>query len=172
MRSTSRFLTRSLLPSPSHSRRTTRARWRFAALVSLSGLLLAGGCASSPRTDDEGRPSAPRRGGQNLITELEIVQAADGGLETALDVVERLRPSMLRARAGTRAAGQNETTPGPMVYLDDQRLGETPQLRNIPFRVIKEIRLISPIDATQRWGTGHWGGVIQVLTRSKTATAI
>lgn len=110
------------------------------------------------------RPQRVRRGGANLITQQEI-EGAGGAMETAEEIVQRLRPAMLRARGSVRSSSQVETAPGPMVYIDNQRLGGVEQLANIPSRNVKEIRLISPIDATQRWGTDHWGGVIQVISK-------
>lgn len=110
------------------------------------------------------RPQRARRGGANLITQQEI-EGAGGAMETAEEIVQRLRPAMLRARATSRSSPQGEQTAGPLVYLDNQRLGGVDQLSNIPSRNVKEIRLISPIDATQRWGTDHWGGVLQVISK-------
>lgn len=110
------------------------------------------------------KPARVRRGGASLITEQEIA-AGGGAMETAEEIVQRLRPAMLRARATSRSSPQGEQTAGPLVYLDNQRLGGVDQLSNIPSRNVKEIRLISPIDATQRWGTDHWGGVIQVISK-------
>ena len=110
------------------------------------------------------RPVRARRGGANLITEQEIANAG-GAMETAEEIVQRLRPAMLRARGSVRSSAQAENPSGPMVYMDNQRLGGIEQLANIPSRNVKEIRLVSPIDATQRWGTDHWGGVIQVISK-------
>jgi hypothetical protein len=43
------------------------------------------------------------------------------------------------------------------------RHGDIQSLRSILIEEIAEVRFISASDATTRWGTGHAGGVIQVL---------
>lgn len=106
----------------------------------------------------------PPRGSANLITNAEIEAAAIDMLN-ALQLVERLRPMMMRARnqtAGSMGAG---STFGVIAYVDDVRLGELDALATVMRGTIKEIRYINATDATTRWGTGHSNGVIQVVTK-------
>ena len=72
---------------------------------------------------------------------------------------------MTRPRgSGFGANNQAEQIP-VLVYVNEVRLGMVEDLRTIPTTQVQEIRYISATDATQRWGTGHSSGVIQVITR-------
>lgn len=151
---------------------------RHAGLATL-GLLLLAGCAaaSAPRTGSAPQvgstpqaasatpaPARVERGNLNLITSAEI-QAAGTDMLNAYDLVERLRPTMMRFRnqtGGTRSTGD---VLGPVAYVDEQRLGALDLLRTVPRSSIREIRYLSASDATTRFGTGHSSGAIQVLTK-------
>lgn len=126
---------------------------RRAFLVAL-GLAAVGcggggsGTAAQPAT--EARTS---RGSANLITEAEISASS---YQNALEVVQNLRPAMMRPRPGG----------GPvMLYLDDVKMMDLNGLSTVPSGRIREIRYISAQDATTRWGTGHASGVILVTTK-------
>lgn len=109
-------------------------------------------------------PQRPARGSANLITSAEI-EAAGVDMLNALQLVERLRPMMMRARnqtAGSMGAG---STFGVIAYVDDVRLGELDALATVMRATVREIRYINATDATTRWGTGHSNGVIQVITK-------
>ena len=117
-------------------------------------LLAACGGGASTAAHPDGAPR-PVRGSANLITEDEINA---GVYSNALEVVQNLRPTMLRARAGT--------TGGPVVlYVDDVKMLDMAGLASTPANRVKEIRFISAQDATTRWGTGHASGVILVITK-------
>lgn len=134
---------------------------RAARLVAATLVLAA--CSSGGASADPGATSS-RRGGQNLITAEEIA-GSGAGLENALEIVLRLRPSMTRPRgSGFGVNNQAEQIP-VLVYVNDVRLGMVDDLRTIPTTQVHEIRYVSATDATQRWGTGHSSGVIQVITR-------
>jgi len=105
-----------------------------------------------------------RRGGSNLITPEEIT-AAGAGMESAFDIVQRLRPAMLRSRTSSFGSDNQGQQVPVIVYSDDVRLGTVENLRTIPAMQVREIRYISATDATQRWGTGHSSGAIQVVTK-------
>ena len=131
------------------------------------GLLFLAGCAAGTAPQAGSTDPAPERvarGSLNLITSAEI-DAAGAELHSAYDLVQRLRPTMMRARnqtAGTTSAGE---VIGPVAYVDDVRLGALDLLRTVMRASVREIRFISATDATTRWGTGHSNGVIQVLTK-------
>ena len=126
-------------------RRTLLVAFGLAA-VGCSG----GGSGSGAQPTTEAR--APR-GSANLITEADIRATS---YQNALDIVQNLRPAMLRPRPGG----------GPvMLYLDDVKMMDLNGLSTVPAGRIKEIRYISAQDATTRWGTGHGSGVILVTTK-------
>lgn len=139
---------------------------RHTGLAAL-GLLLLAGCAAASAPQAGGTAPAParvERGSLNLITSAEI-EAAGADMLNAYDLVERLRPTMMRFRnqtAGTRSTGD---VLGPVAYVDDQRLGALDLLRTVMRASVREIRYLSATDATTRFGTGHPSGAIQVLTK-------
>jgi hypothetical protein len=135
----------------------------FISLIALGtvGCSSGGGGSAASAADGAARPA---RGSQNLITEAEIAQLGQG-LETAFDLVERLRPSMLRSRASTFGNSQAGEAILVMAYVDDIRQNQVSDLRTVPRAQVKEIRYVSATDATQRWGTGHSSGAIHVITK-------
>lgn len=108
--------------------------------------------------DDDGPPADARR-----ISWMEIeTQAAD--VASAWEVVQRLRPTMLRARSvSLRQRGGGPVS--PVAYVDGVRLAELRLLQTVPRSAVFEIRFESPVDATTRWGIGHGSGAIHVVTR-------
>lgn len=102
--------------------------------------------------------TAPRtvRGPADLITEAEI--NAGTNYQNALEVVQYLRPQMLRPRSGAGAQAV-------VLYVDDVRMNDMNGLATVPTNRVKEIRFINARDATTRWGTGHDSGVILVTTK-------
>jgi hypothetical protein len=136
----------------------------------LLGAVLAGaaGCASSgtagqapdPQTT-AGSLRAPReRKDPNVITEAEL---ASRSTLTARQAIEQLRPQFLRTR-GTTTLGNAQTSDVIWVYVDGTRMGTLEVLNNIGVHEIREIRYLSPSEATNRYGTGHVQGAI-VITR-------
>lgn len=108
----------------------------------------AAGTAAEPTTE-----SRATRGAPNLITEAEISATA---YQNAMEIVQNLRPAMMRARPGG----------GPvMFYLDNVKMMDLSGLSTVPSGRVKEIRYINAQDATTRWGTGHASGVILVTTK-------
>ncbi len=134
------------------------------------GLTLAGaaGCASSGSTTAQaGEPQtaavpapARQRRDPNAITEQEI---ATRPTLTARQVIEQLRPQFLRVR-GTTTLGNAATQDVIWVYVDGTRHGNLEVLNNISANEVREIRYLSPSEATNRYGTGHVQGAI-LITR-------
>ena len=118
-------------------------------------------CASSPKADEAAtqRPSRPTRRSNVLITREEL---ASSSARDAFQAVQVLRPDWLRGRGAVTIQG---SAPDLLVYLDGQRIGGRNTLAQFPVIGIKEMRFYGATDATQRWGTGHAGGVIEVVTR-------
>ncbi|MFM8301393.1 MAG: hypothetical protein ACKN99_02535 [Gemmatimonadota bacterium] len=123
------------------------------ATVGCSGGVSTGGSAATTST------AAPRpvRGPANLISAAEI-EAAGSELRTALDLVQRLRPAMLRTRDASASVDV-------LAYMDGVRLGSWQALAQVQRGLIREIRYYSPSEATQKWGTGHLSGAVEVFMR-------
>jgi hypothetical protein len=126
------------------------------ALLCAFGLVMiacgGGGGASQPSTT-----ARPIRGPADLISEGEINA---GVYQNALEIVQSLRPAMLRPR-GTSSGG------GPVVlYVDNVKMTDVSGgLATVPSSRVREIRFINANDATTRWGTGHASGVILLTTK-------
>jgi outer membrane cobalamin receptor len=125
---------------------------RAIATVLLAASLAA--CASS----SSGTSSPGRQ--RDLITMQEI-QSSTGS--TAYEVIEMLRPEMLRTRGS--ASMRSASPEYAVVYVDGVRSGGLEALRNVPREMLQEIRYLNGADATTLYGTGHGGGAIQVRTR-------
>lgn len=123
-------------------------RWT-AVIITLS---LAAGCS--------GRVPPAERRDRNLITTAEI---AGSELRDAYEIVQALRPEFLRTRgsASIRAPDPIE----PVVYIDGVRSGNPETLRRVSRDALREIQYIDSREATTRFGTGHRGGAILVVTR-------
>jgi len=130
---------------------------RSALLCAFSVALIAcgggGGGTAQPST-----VARPIRGPADVISEAEIKAS---GFQTALEVVQSLRPAMMRPRGTSPQAG----TVAIALFVDDTRMGDVSAMANIPADRVKEIRFINSRDATTRWGTGFASGVIQVTTK-------
>ena len=122
------------------------------------------GCSSGGTTRSEAgaAPKASRQ--QDLITESEIsTRASDAA--NALQIVQKLRPQMLRGRGRVSPNDPNGEASLPRVFVDDVAFGNIDNLANITANQIREIRFVSATDATTKWGTGYMGGVIVVTTK-------
>lgn len=123
---------------------------------------------SSPAaTTTPAAPAAPRRvarGGANLITNAEI-EAAPPDVNNAYEIIERLRPTMLRPRNLSTGGGGEGSEYGIVAYVDDVRLPTLDQLKTVMRGSVREIRYVSATDATTRWGTGHSNGAILVVLK-------
>lgn len=114
--------------------------------------------------------SAPR-GSANEIARAEI--EATSGVSTAQDIVQRLRPQWLRVRGtGTLNNAEQE---GIVVYVDGTRSGQIrieagraagpSPLDGIAVSQVERLIYYGASSATQRFGTGHAQGAIEVITR-------
>jgi hypothetical protein len=87
--------------------------------------------------------------------------------QNAYDAISLKRPFFLKSR-GVRSlheAPVGQTVEYPVVYLDRMYYGELESLRDIPVATIQEIRYLDFNAATVRFGTGHSGGIILIITR-------
>jgi hypothetical protein len=87
---------------------------------------------------------------------LTAAEIQSSGRIRLLDAIEALRPRYLSTR-------RSQARPAPMVYLNNVRLGSPEQLSTLSTDGISEVRWLSAIDATTRYGTGHSGGAILVF---------
>jgi hypothetical protein len=137
-----------------------RARVVMAALVAT----MSWGCSSSGSAGKEaGAPRAASRQ-QDVIAESEIGARA-GEAANALQIIQKLRPQMLRSRG--RISPNDKSSEGalPRVVVDDVAYGTIENLANITASQVKEIRYMNASDATTKFGTGYMGGVILVVTK-------
>ncbi len=146
-------------------------RMRLSVGVLVVGMV-AGACASSgssgASTSGAAATPAGPRGSANVITEAEI---AATGLQTVYEVVERLRPNMLRTRGQMgRVTGAVGTDPGASsstikVYLNGSPFGDITALRNIQASSVRRVEYLNASDATTRFGTGVDAGAILVTSK-------
>ena len=131
---------------------------RRALLCAFGVALIACGGGGGGGAAQTSTASRPTRGPADLISEAEITAST---YQTALEVVQNLRPTMMRARGTSPQGG----TIAVVLVVDDTRMGDLSGLANIPADRVKEIRFINSRDATTRWGTGVSSGVILVTTK-------
>lgn len=105
--------------------------------------------------------ATPARGSSNVIVEGEI---GPSGATNAMEVIQRLRPNMLRGRgsAGMEGGANADLI---VVYVDGIKAGGLEALSPISAINVKEIRFLSAADATTRFGTGTPAGAILVTTK-------
>ena len=139
---------------------------RLFALTAPLLLLSLSGCASktgAPAAVSGPAPTAAARAprqDQQLITRDVIVGTEYTNL---FDVIQALRSNWLRPKT----AGDFGKSDVLQVYLDNQRVGGMEELRNIAPLSVLSVRYFDPIQASARWGLGHNGGAIYVLTQKK-----
>jgi hypothetical protein len=138
-----------------------RARVVMTAVVVAIGVgCSSGGGSTSSAT---GAARAPSRQ-QDVITEAEISSRA-AEASNVLQVVQKLRPQMLRGRGRFSPADSTGSSMVPKVVVDDVSYGSVENLANLNAIAVREIRYLSAADATTRWGTGYPGGVILVTMK-------
>ena len=97
---------------------------------------------------------------RNLITADEILRV---NANTAYEAVERLRPAFLTTRGANSI--QDPTPVTPVVYLDGLRYGPAASMSTIPAMGIASIQYLPPIEAGMRYGLGHEGGAILIVSK-------
>lgn len=128
-----------------------------------------GGSATTAAPGGAPAPTAvpvarPPRGSSNLITSAEI-EASAPDILNAFQLVERLRPMMMRPRNLSAGSVGDGNVFGVVAYVEEVRLGDVESLNTVMRATVREIRYIGATDATTRWGTGHSNGVIQVVLK-------
>jgi len=157
------------------SRRSTTPRASLALLCAVLALGTAACASSSTSSSGTAAATSGPKPTPTLITSDEIARVS---VQNAYEVVQKLRPSMLRQRQVASANGQGGmaadapaktgTTVNSgalVVYVDGTRLGDVDQLRGIPATSIASLRYYSASEAQTKWGSGHPGGAIEVLSK-------
>ncbi len=127
-------------------------------VLRLAALLCLGLVGCVPPSGPVGTP--PRRTSAREISREEIA-AGLGRFSTAYEIVRALRPNMLQSRGTPRPE-----RPGIRVYRDGIPFGGVETLAMIPAREVLDVRWLSGIDATTRYGTGNSAGAIVVTTHT------
>ena len=122
----------------------------------LATLLLA--CATAVACSSATQRSGAPRSRAILLAE-EIV-ASDA--PTAYDAIARLRPEWLRRRGPISI--QDPGAGQAVVYVNGMRHGSLGSLQGIRADTVEQMEYLDAPAATTRFGTGHGGGAIVVLT--------
>lgn len=129
------------------------ARARILASAALGAVMMQG-CVMQ-------RSAVAPGGDPMVITEKQIAQVQ---ATNAYDAVSHLHGEFLVSRG--RDSNNPNLPPVPVhVYVDDTFYGDVGTLRDIPAMDIAEIRLYQSYEAQYKFGSGHPGGVIQVITK-------
>ena len=123
----------------------------FSAILCVT---FAMGCTSTKGTSKKSRSSR----GHISAEQIQSSSATD-----AYDLIQKLRPHWLRGR-GSKSF-RDEDAGHPVVYVDGNRHGDLDSLPAFSVEDIKEINFFSSSEATFRFGTGHTGGVIMIISR-------
>lgn len=132
--------------NPTHPFRSARPLVAVVVVLALAACASSGSSSSSPRGP--------------IITSEEVASVS---VSSTYELVQRLRPQWLRPRGSFSAVSPEASL--PVVYSDGMRLGGLERLRDITPNDVAEVRYLSAADATTRFGTGHAGGVIEVITK-------
>lgn len=119
-----------------------------------AALWLAALCACAPTTSGSPGSSTSR----TIIDRAEIEAS---NLTDAFTLVQARRPQWLELRG----PGSLSSRVARLIYVDDSMLGELDALRQINVTLVRSIRYWDGPSATQKWGSNHGGGVIQIVTR-------
>ena len=138
----------------------------FRRCASLVLALVVSACASSQparlSAGGGGPATTALRGNSTLIVRAELEEFQG---RSAWEVVETLNQRWLRVRRGSRpAAGVNRGAVYARVVVDGTFRGELEDLLRLQAFNIESMRLLSPPDATAKYGSGYMGGVIEVTT--------
>jgi hypothetical protein len=82
----------------------------------------------------------------------------------AYDIVVHTHSDFLHSR-GRESTNPNVPAIPAHVYVDDTYYGDVSRLKEIPAHDIEMIRFYQGYEAQYKFGSGHMGGVIQVITK-------
>jgi len=91
--------------------------------------------------------------------EIEAMHAA-----TAHDVVSRIHGEYLHSRGRQSMDSRIPEIPAH-VFVDDTYYGDINTLRTVPASQLSEVRFYQAYEAQYKFGSGHMGGVVQLITK-------
>jgi hypothetical protein len=83
---------------------------------------------------------------------------------TAYDVVSRVHGEYLHSR-GRQSLDPNTPETPAHVYVDDTFYGDISTLKAVPASQLAEVRFYQAYEAQYKFGSGHMGGVVQLITK-------
>jgi len=122
---------------------------------------VASACVSSSSRDPFGQDfetttaARANRGNSTLITRAELAEYRG---DSVYQAVEQIRRRWLTGRRGGLVA---------RVVIDGSYRTNISELRSLGAEVVEELRLLSPGEATTKYGTGFSGGAIDVIMRER-----
>lgn len=123
--------------------------WSCAVIVAA----LLGGCARS-------RPQVMTSERNTLgEDEIEALRAT-----TAYDIVARTHAEYLHSR-GRESMDPNIPEIPAHVFIDDTYYGDISTLKTVPASQVAEVHFFQAFEAQYKFGSGHMGGVIQLITK-------
>jgi len=123
--------------------------------VTLIAVLLLASCAPA-------RNAVPGDYNPSIISEYEL---GTSSTRTAYDAIRRLRPNFLNYQPQTSIS--NPTPPVPVVYVDEQFVGDLNVLNQLLVSQIESISFYKPPEAMIKYGTNRTGGVIAVALKKQ-----
>lgn len=121
--------------------------------VAVAAALTVGCVRAQPEATSQGR---------NVINEEQIAALQ---VTSAYDVVTRWRPDFLHARGRESSNPQIPATPVHVYVENTYYSDDVNVLKSIPASDLEEIRFYQSYEAQYKFGSGHLGGVIQLLTK-------
>lgn len=125
--------------------------------VASIALAVTAACAAPP-------PPGTTSTNRAVITDAEIPTT---GVESAYDMVQRLRPEYLRVKPTQTYMSGNTAAPPPSVILNGQRFGELADLRQILASSLSEVRYYTIEEGKRKFGMQYGGGVIEISYRAR-----
>jgi carboxypeptidase family protein len=114
---------------------------------------------------DTGAAAASSKGSRSRARNSNVIARPEIDSSTAVDayaLIQESRPMWLHNR-GTISI-TDPTAGNVQVYRDGAPLGDVDRLHEIPTNGVREIHLLEPAQAEMRYGAGHAGGIIEVVT--------
>ncbi|MEP6692014.1 MAG: TonB-dependent receptor plug domain-containing protein [Gemmatimonadaceae bacterium] len=135
---------------------------RHLTSAALAALLVTSACAgnAAPGTGSEDATAPAARSDRSVVSgdEVRLTNASD-----LYDALRQLRPGIFISRGkNTPEEGAIGTAPLPIVYIDGVRKGDVTALHQVQITSVRDVRILSGTEATQRFGTGHVAGALLV----------
>jgi hypothetical protein len=83
---------------------------------------------------------------------------------SAYDVVSRTHGEYLHSRGRQSLDSKIPEVPAH-VFVDDTYYGDVSTLRTVPASELSEVRFYQGYEAQYKFGSGHMGGVVQLITK-------